>query len=81
MMALLVALLTTSSAVAALWPLVTPVATRQLVVEDWSQGAPPAVKRRQGCRRINIVVRPKPGEVQQGCSSVRKRPCAKRRHW
>jgi hypothetical protein len=79
MMALLVAVLTTSSAVAALWPLVTPVATRQLVFEDWSEG-PRAVKRRQGRRPITIIKR-RPGEVHQGCSSRRKRPCAKRRHW
>ena len=83
MMALLVAVLTASSALAALWPLVhtSKPASFQVVVEDWSQRPGPAVvRRRQGCRRIPIVVR-KPGEVQKGCSSARQRPCAPRRRW
>ncbi|MDX2012186.1 MAG: hypothetical protein SFW67_18470 [Myxococcaceae bacterium] len=84
MMALLVAVLTASSAVAALWPLVQaprPVAAFQGVMEDG--GATPrttVVRRRQGCRRIPIIVR-KPGEVQKGCSSARRKPCTPRRRW
>jgi hypothetical protein len=81
MMALLVAVLTASSAFAAVWPLVHPgggAQVRSTQTEDRTTLT--VTRRRQGCRRIPIIVR-KPGEVTKGCSSARKRPCAPPRRW
>jgi hypothetical protein len=84
MMALLVAVLTASSALVAVWPLVQGARVTGVVqVSEPAAGASPVTvtRRRQGCRRVSIIVTRKPGEVQQGCSSARKRPCPKPRRW
>lgn len=60
---LLVAVLVASSTFAALWPV-------------WRTGHPPDAPRG---RRITIVRTIRPGTVVQGCSSLRKRPCPRRR--
>lgn len=72
MMAVLVALLTASSAFAAVWPL----------MEREVRSTPAATALSRACRRITIIkVQPQRGTVQQGCSSARKRPCVRRRYW
>jgi hypothetical protein len=81
MMALFVAVLTASSAFVAVWPLVHSVGAAQVRSTQVEDGTTSTVsRRRQGCRRISIIVR-KPGEVTKGCSSARKRPCTPPRRW
>jgi hypothetical protein len=79
MIALLVATLTASSTLAALWPLVRSEAPRfEFVMRGRSTADATALKT---CRRIVVIRAPPPGTVTKGCSSARKRPCGRRRHW
>lgn len=81
MIPLLVAMLTASSTFAALWPLMRSEVPRFEVARRVYAEAPPASSR--ACMRNITIIRntPKPGTVTKGCSSARKRPCVRRRHW
>jgi hypothetical protein len=81
MIALLVAALTASSTLAALWPLMrSEVARFEFVMRARADAEPTPHKT---CRRMVTVIRntPQPGTITKGCSSARKRPCVRRRHW
>lgn len=81
MIALLVATLTASSTLAALWPLMRSEVPRfEFVIRGRSEVEPT----HKTCRRMTITVirgTPQPGTITKGCSSARKRPCVRRRHW
>lgn len=80
MIAVLVAVLSASSALAALWPLVRAEGpTFALVFRSGAADSPPPAASK-GCRRVQIIKAPR-GRVTQGCSSARKRPCLRRRAW
>lgn len=81
MIPLLVAMLTASSTFAALWPLMRSEVPRF----EFVMRAPSETKTRphKACSTRITIIRntPKPGTVTKGCSSARKRPCVRRRHW
>jgi len=80
MIALLVATLTASSALAALWPLVRAEVPRLEFVMPADSALESRAHKR--CRRITIIrIKPQQGTITKGCSSARKRPCVRRRNW
>lgn len=81
MIALLVAALTASSTLVALWPLMRSEVPRfEFVMRSRSAPEPTTEKT---CRRMQqiTIIRNTPGTVTKGCSSARKRPCVRRRRW
>ncbi|MDP1918426.1 MAG: hypothetical protein Q8L14_19420 [Myxococcales bacterium] len=82
MIALLVAALTASSTLAALWPLMRSEVPRfEFVMREPSAPAPRTQHKACNTRITIIRKTPKPGTVTKGCSSARKRPCVRRRRW
>lgn len=81
MIPLLVAMLTASSTFAALWPLMRSEVPRFEVVRREYPDSTLAGSR--ACARRITVIRtiPQRGTITKGCSSARKRPCVRRRHW
>ncbi|MDP3238166.1 MAG: hypothetical protein Q8S33_19085 [Myxococcales bacterium] len=82
MIALIVAALTASSTLAALWPLMRSDLPRLDLVR---RSPSPVVHAPHKARRFTTITvirtTPKPGAVTKGCSSARKRPCVRRRLW
>ena len=82
MIPLFVAMLTASSTFAALWPLMRSEVPRfEFVMRSRSAVEPTTQKTCRRMQQITIIRTPKPGTVTKGCSSARKRPCVRRRHW